>query len=383
VRLRRAVARFRPALVSEHLSWSSVDGLFSNDLLPLPYTEEALRHVSARISIVQDFLGRRILIENVSSYLEYRCSRITEWDFLAAVAAESGCGILLDINNIYVAAHNHGFDSMRYLEAIPRSAVEELHLAGHTPVQIDGRALLIDTHNGPVSEPVWALYREALLRFGPVPTLIEWDAEIPALAIAGRGSRQGQRACNGAYMPTLPELQRDSCARCRTDRMRRCTPKSSRARLRPMQRLAIYANNAETNFIESLRLSFPAVLRLVGDAYFTQCAREFRTRHPSRSGDLQHIGAAFPEYWAMRHRQRYLSVSWRHCQTRVALPGGADRRGRRAVRPRASRGDRERGLRATAIFACIRPRVCSPRNIRCSRFGRPTSAAPRNPRSST
>ncbi|MGA2780233.1 MAG: DUF692 domain-containing protein [Steroidobacteraceae bacterium] len=183
VRLRRAVARFRPALVSEHLSWSSVDGLFSNDLLPLPYTEEALRHVSARISIVQDFLGRRILIENVSSYLEYRCSRITEWDFLAAVAAESGCGILLDINNIYVAAHNHGFDSMRYLEAIPRSAVEELHLAGHTPVQIDGRALLIDTHNGPVSEPVWALYREALLRFGPVPTLIEWDAEIPALAI--------------------------------------------------------------------------------------------------------------------------------------------------------------------------------------------------------
>ncbi len=180
-RLRRAVGRFQPALVSEHLSWSSVGGRFANDLLPLPYTEEALKHVSARISIVQETLGRQILIENVSSYLEFRCSRLAEWDFLAAVAAESGCGILLDINNVYVAAHNHGIDSAKYLAAIPRAAVQELHLAGHTPVTIDGRELLIDTHAGPVSDAVWALYRDALLRFGPLPTLIEWDAEIPAL----------------------------------------------------------------------------------------------------------------------------------------------------------------------------------------------------------
>ncbi len=181
-RLRRTVQRFRPALISEHLSWSSVGGLFANDLLPLPYTEEALRHVSARISIVQDVLGRQILIENVSSYLEFQCSRIAEWDFLAAVAAESGCGILLDVNNVYVAAHNHGYDCVQYLNAIPRSAVQELHLAGHTSVRLDGRELLIDTHSAPVADAVWALYRTALLRFGPVPTLIEWDAQIPALS---------------------------------------------------------------------------------------------------------------------------------------------------------------------------------------------------------
>lgn len=180
-RLRRTVQRFRPALISEHLSWSSVGGVFANDLLPLPYTEEALRHVSARISIVQDVLGRQILIENVSSYLEFQCSRIAEWDFLAAVAAESDCGILLDVNNVYVAAHNHGYDCARYLNAIPRSAVQELHLAGHTAVSLGGRELLIDTHSAPVSDAVWALYRTALLRFGPVPTLIEWDAQIPAL----------------------------------------------------------------------------------------------------------------------------------------------------------------------------------------------------------
>ena len=181
-RLRLTVQRFRPALVSEHLSWSSVGGLFANDLLPLPYTEEALRHVSARISIVQDVLGRQILIENVSSYLEFQCSRIAEWDFLAAVAAESDCGILLDVNNVYVTAHNHGYDCARYLNAIPRSAVQELHLAGHTPVSLGGRELLIHTHSAPVSDAVWALYRTALLRFGPVPTLIEWDAQIPALS---------------------------------------------------------------------------------------------------------------------------------------------------------------------------------------------------------
>jgi uncharacterized protein (UPF0276 family) len=188
--LRRAVARFEPVLVSEHLSWSSVGGRFANDLLPLPYTEEALQHVSARIRIVQDFLERQILIENVSSYLEFSCSRITEWDFLAGVAAESGCGLLLDINNLYVSAHNHGFDAMKYLAAVPRARVQELHLAGHSRIAAEGRELLIDTHDSPVCPAVWALYREALARFGPVPTLIEWDADLPALpALVGEADR--------------------------------------------------------------------------------------------------------------------------------------------------------------------------------------------------
>jgi uncharacterized protein (UPF0276 family) len=182
-RVRRAVNRFEPALVSEHLSWSSVGGRFANDLLPLPYTDEALRHVSSRIAQAQDFLGRRILIENVSSYLQFECSRMPEWEFVAGVAAESGCGILLDLNNIYVAARNHGFEAQRYLDAIDPRAVQEIHLAGHSSVEFEGQVLLIDTHGTPVSDAVWNLYRAALRRFGDVPALIEWDTDIPALEV--------------------------------------------------------------------------------------------------------------------------------------------------------------------------------------------------------
>lgn len=175
----RVVTRFAPALVSEHLSWSSVGGRFANDLLPLPYTEEALRHVGRRIAQVQDALGRQLLIENVSSYLEYADSSLCEWDFVAGVAAESGCGILLDLNNIHVAAMNHGFKSLDYLHGIPVGAVQELHLAGHAQVELGGRPLLMDTHGSVVSDAVWDLYRAALERFGDVPALIEWDTDIP------------------------------------------------------------------------------------------------------------------------------------------------------------------------------------------------------------
>src|ERR1700730_4988455 len=181
--VRRAVHRFEPALVSEHLSWSSVEGRFANDLLPLPYTDEAVRHVSARIGQAQDFLGRQILIENVSSYLQFECSRMPEWEFVAAVAAESGGGILLDLNNIYVAARNHGFEAQRYLDAMDPRAVQEIHLAGHTAIDIEGRELLIDTHGSPVCDAVWGLYRAALRRCGDVPTLIEWDTDIPAFEV--------------------------------------------------------------------------------------------------------------------------------------------------------------------------------------------------------
>jgi uncharacterized protein (UPF0276 family) len=188
--LARVIARFEPALVSEHLSWSSVDGTFANDLLPLPYTEEALRHVSRRIAQTQDALGRRILIENVSSYIEFTASTMTEWEFLAGVATESGCGILLDLNNMYVAAHNHGFSCHDYLRGIPRGAVQEFHLAGHTRVERDGHAMLIDTHGAPVCEAVWDLYGHALQRFGAVPTLIEWDTDLPTFDVLQAEARK-------------------------------------------------------------------------------------------------------------------------------------------------------------------------------------------------
>jgi uncharacterized protein len=182
-RLKTLVDRYEPLFVSEHLSWSSISGRYLNDLLPLPYTEEALRHLVPRIARVQDFLGRELLIENISSYLEFNDSAMPEWEFLTAVAQRAGCGILLDVNNIYVNAVNHGFDATHYLHAVPTAPVRELHLAGHTLNHFDGGSLLIDTHNRPVAEPVWALYGEAVRRFGDVPTLIEWDSDLPPLEV--------------------------------------------------------------------------------------------------------------------------------------------------------------------------------------------------------
>ena len=181
-RLRALIDRFEPALVSDHLCWSSTGGIYANDLLPMPYTEEALEHVVTRVQRVQDTLARRILLENVSSYVEYADSAMHEWIFLAEVAARSGCGILLDVNNIFVSAHNHGFDAQRYLEGIPRAAVGEMHLAGFIARHFDDGDILIDTHSAPVADEVWALYAQALRRFGPTPTLIEWDTDLPPLA---------------------------------------------------------------------------------------------------------------------------------------------------------------------------------------------------------
>jgi uncharacterized protein (UPF0276 family) len=189
----RLVRDFEPMLVSEHLSWGSVAGRFTNDLLPLPYTEEALRHMVDRVRQVQDFLGRQILIENVSSYLQFACPDMTEWDFLAALARECGCGLLLDVNNVYVNSLNHGFDARAYLSGVPREAVQEMHLAGHSVRIVDGREVRIDTHDAPVCDEVWALYAAAVERFGPVPTLIEWDSDIPALEVLAAEAHKADR----------------------------------------------------------------------------------------------------------------------------------------------------------------------------------------------
>ena len=182
-KLKALIQRFEPGLVSEHLCWSSIGGRYLNDLLPLPYTEEALKHVTERIGQAQDFLGRQILIENVSSYLQYKHSTIPEWEFITEVARASGCGILLDVNNIYVSAVNHGFDAGQYLQAIPVTAVQEIHLAGFAVNHYPDGDVLIDDHGSPVHANVWALYHTAVRRFGPIPTLIEWDSDIPALSV--------------------------------------------------------------------------------------------------------------------------------------------------------------------------------------------------------
>jgi uncharacterized protein len=182
-RLKRLVDWSEPAFVSEHLSWSAVDGTHLNDLLPLPYTEEALDHMIVRVAQLQDYLGRRVLIENISSYLRFDGAQLEEWQFLGLLARATGCGLLVDVNNIYVGSRNHGFDAYRFISELPRQSVVELHLAGHTVNRYAGREILIDTHSAPVCDDVWQLYRHALRCFGALPTLIEWDADLPALDV--------------------------------------------------------------------------------------------------------------------------------------------------------------------------------------------------------
>lgn len=174
--LEALAARIEPAWISDHLCWGSVGGHYAHDLLPLPYTEEALAHVVERIERVQSRLGRQILVENVSSYLTYVQSAMPEWEFLAEVARRSDCGILLDVNNVYVSATNHDFDAIAYIEGIPVDRVGQIHLAGHS----DQGTHLLDTHDAPVRTEVWELYRATLERVGRVSTSIEWDEFIPS-----------------------------------------------------------------------------------------------------------------------------------------------------------------------------------------------------------
>jgi uncharacterized protein len=184
--LESLVRRIQPALVTDHLSWGSHRGHYVHDLLPLPYTEEALDHVARRVARVQDRLGRQILLENPSSYVAFRDSTMAEWEFLSELARRADCGILLDVNNVYVSARNFGFDPLRYLGGIPADRVGQFHLAGHG----DRGRYLLDTHGEPVPDPVWALYREALRRFGAAPALVEWDERIPPLEVVVAESRR-------------------------------------------------------------------------------------------------------------------------------------------------------------------------------------------------
>jgi len=176
--LKKLAQRVKPKWISDHLCWTGTQGINLHDLMPLPYTEEALNHLVARITQVQDFLGQRILLENVSSYLTYQHSTISEWEFLRAVSQQADCLILLDINNIHVSAHNHSFDPLIYLEAMPADRIQQIHLAGH----LNKGDYSIDTHDHDIIDSVWELYAESVRRFGHISTMIERDDDIPPLA---------------------------------------------------------------------------------------------------------------------------------------------------------------------------------------------------------
>jgi uncharacterized protein (UPF0276 family) len=203
-RIRSLADRIEPALVSEHLAWSRVEGAYLNHLLPLPYTEASLAAVCRNLDEVQSALGRRVLVENPSAYLRFTTSSIPEPEFLAELVRRTGCGLLCDVNNVHVTAQNLGLDPVAYLDALPAAAVGEIHVAGHSVNDADGRPVLIDDHGSPVSPPVWRLYEHALRRFGRLPTLVEWDTDIPPLEVlvaeAGRADAR------------LRDLVGDACA---------------------------------------------------------------------------------------------------------------------------------------------------------------------------
>jgi len=183
-RLAKVVSRFEPDLVSEHLAWSVADGAYLNDLLPLRYDEAALVIVARNVEQVQDTLNRQVLIENLSAYVEFAGSTMTEAEFLAGLVKRTGCGLLLDVNNVYVSAHNLGFDAARFIDTLPAGAIGEIHLAGHAVNEIgNGDTVLIDDHGSRVPPVVWSLYASAIRKFGPRPTLIEWDTEVPELDV--------------------------------------------------------------------------------------------------------------------------------------------------------------------------------------------------------
>jgi len=193
-RVRRAIRRFEPALVSEHACWGHAGGEHFNDLLPLPFTDEAVEHLAAQVRYAQDFLDTKLLVENVSAYVAFEHSHLTEWEFLGAVVERAGCGLLLDVNNVYVSSRNLGIDARAFIDGVPAAAVGEIHLAGHAVS--DG--VLIDDHGAHVCDDVWALYAHAIERLGPRPTLIEWDTRIPPLetlvAEAARADRMLREA---------------------------------------------------------------------------------------------------------------------------------------------------------------------------------------------
>ncbi len=191
--LKHLAARVEPAYISDHLSWSSIEGHYVNDLIPLPYTEESLELLVARIGEAQEFLGGRILIENPSTYITFTHSTLEEWEFLRALVEKADCYLLLDVNNVYVTCTNHGYDPLVYLAGIPVSRVKQIHLAGYE----DKQDYLFDTHSYPVHAPVWELYKEAVKRFGSVPSLIEWDRDIPAFAVLMKEANKAQAILDG------------------------------------------------------------------------------------------------------------------------------------------------------------------------------------------
>lgn len=334
-RLKGLVDRYRPGLVSEHLAWSTHDAGFLNDLLPVPYTRQTLLRVVDHVDEVQQALGRQLLLENPSTYLAFAESRLSEPDFIAEVVRRSGCALLLDVNNLIVAAANQGWDLPAYLDAYPLEHVRQVHLAGHLQeADEQGRPLLIDTHDRPVGPETWGLYRDVIERIGPVPSLIEWDADVPAWPVllaevararevllqAGAGRTDGRGPPPGpperrgpkpaprasAGLPAggdpidprggAPEDQA-AFARALLDPAHAVPPGLVGPDGQPSTtRFNVYRNNVVAGLIGTLADAYPAVARIVGDEFFAAMARIYLSTHPPASPVMLDYGEGFARF---------------------------------------------------------------------------------------
>ena len=322
--------RVQPAIVSDHLCWSSHGGRHAHDLLPLVFTAGEVDRIAARVREVQVRLGRRILLENVSSYLAWNASTMTEWAFLAAVAEQADAGILLDVNNVYVNAKNHGFDPAEFLAGLPAARVGQIHLAGHA----DRGRYLFDTHDAPVGEPVWALYRAALERFGPVSTLIERDDKIPAwevLLAEATAARTLMKVTPGRVLtfsgtPRAEESKdtpRSNASLLFSALLEGDTavlPHVSGGALSPAERVAIYATSYFARLHDALLEDFPATDALLGHERFHAAAQEYSREHPSTSPDLADFGAGFAAFLRVAPEAELAALEW----ARVESFRGAD-----------------------------------------------------------
>ena len=323
-RVRRLADRVQPMWVSEHLCWTGQGGRVLHDLYPVPYTEACARHLVARIRQAQDVLGRRLVLENVSSYIRYRSSEATEWDFLAQVAEAADCELLVDVNNIHVSSVNHGFDARAYLAALPAHRVRQIHLAGHSR-QGD---CLIDTHDHPVAPAVWALYAEACRRFGPVATMIERDDDIPPLAellreldqartVAREALAMAKAPAVGRSAPAAPPA-RNPVAPLALEAVQATladmvlapdAPAQAPAVLDPagplpgLRGAQIYHHAYRARLHDALADSFPCLHAYLGDARFAELARWHADALPPRVRNLGRYGAELPARLAMRYPQ--------------------------------------------------------------------------------
>ena len=342
------IDRIEPSIVSDHLCWGRAHGRYSHDLLPEPFTQEAVQRVAERVKQAQDFLGRRIALENVSSYLTFKQSEMTEWDFLAQVASAADCDILLDVNNIFVSSRNHGFDPDAYLAGVPVDRVAQIHLAGHQRRP----EIIIDTHDGPVSDEVWALYARALARFGQVPTLIEWDDAVPPLEEL-LAEAQKARVIAGAHAePCLPlPAGQSPWGRRRWEETRvgvRAFPSSpmhsilfaaicdpepvseaaqaliaDHPPLSPKARIEIYAEMYWLRMRDTLRVSFPAVHSALGDHDFDALVADFLRQHPSTHHSLDRLGAPFAAFLRTAHPEQadVAALEWARAESFIAIDG--------------------------------------------------------------